>query len=191
MTTLALRLISLVVSTLSFRTCWPASFLSYVGFVCSQPADDQGDMMQREEGVNAFTLLHHDLNICTNSVSHTPLRGLAVYISVLLTCHVTAENTTATRLIDDAAAVRDGSGHCQQSAAVRRTQEEGDTFRQLSHICSLAKLYIRPLTARFHFQDLTDKLQNMKFKFHIDQSSMEDQKTPILQKQNPLRCSNT
>ena len=32
---------------------------------------NRGDMMQREEGVNAFTLLHHDLNICTNSVRFT------------------------------------------------------------------------------------------------------------------------
>ena len=26
-------------------------------------------MLKREEGVDCFTLLHHDLNVCTNSVS--------------------------------------------------------------------------------------------------------------------------
>ena len=26
-------------------------------------------MMKREDAVDSFTLLHHDLNICTNSVS--------------------------------------------------------------------------------------------------------------------------
>ena len=31
-------------------------------------AADDADVMQRVEGVDAFTLLHHDLNICTNSV---------------------------------------------------------------------------------------------------------------------------
>lgn len=31
--------------------------------------NDQPDMMSADEGVDAFTLLHHDLEICTNSVS--------------------------------------------------------------------------------------------------------------------------
>ncbi|KAL3856242.1 hypothetical protein ACJMK2_011019 [Sinanodonta woodiana] len=31
------------------------------------PPSDDSDMMQREEGVDVFTLLHHDLNICSNS----------------------------------------------------------------------------------------------------------------------------
>jgi len=33
-----------------------------------QPSDDS-DMMKRDEGVDTFTLLHHDLNVCTNHVS--------------------------------------------------------------------------------------------------------------------------
>ena len=27
-------------------------------------------MMQREEGIDSFTLLHHELNICTNSLQY-------------------------------------------------------------------------------------------------------------------------
>ena len=33
-----------------------------------QPSEES-DMMSREEGVDTFTLLHHDLNVCTNHVS--------------------------------------------------------------------------------------------------------------------------
>jgi len=32
-----------------------------------QPSDDS-DMMKRDEGVDTFTLLHHDLNVCSNHV---------------------------------------------------------------------------------------------------------------------------
>ncbi len=34
-----------------------------------QPTEGDMDMMGVEEGVDSFTLLHHDLNVCTNSVS--------------------------------------------------------------------------------------------------------------------------
>ncbi|KAJ8312524.1 hypothetical protein KUTeg_009897 [Tegillarca granosa] len=33
------------------------------------PSEDSDVMISKEEGVDTFTLLHHDLNICTNSVS--------------------------------------------------------------------------------------------------------------------------
>lgn len=34
-----------------------------------QPSEDS-DMMEREEGIDSFTLLHHDLNCCTNSLQY-------------------------------------------------------------------------------------------------------------------------
>ncbi|XP_053375801.1 protein hobbit-like isoform X2 [Mercenaria mercenaria] len=34
------------------------------------PPSDDSDMMQRDEGVDTFTLLHHDLNVVTNSLQY-------------------------------------------------------------------------------------------------------------------------
>ncbi|WAR03618.1 K0100-like protein [Mya arenaria] len=34
------------------------------------PPSDDADMMQRDEGVDTLTLLHHDLNVCTNHLQH-------------------------------------------------------------------------------------------------------------------------
>ena len=33
-----------------------------------QPSEESV-LMKREEGIDTFTLLHHDLNVCTNNVS--------------------------------------------------------------------------------------------------------------------------
>jgi hypothetical protein len=46
---------------------------------------DQRDVMNVNEGIDSFTLLHHDLNICTNSVlDFTVVRVFLVLVSKYL-----------------------------------------------------------------------------------------------------------
>lgn len=86
------------------------------------PSEVEMDMMKRQEGADAFTLLHHDLKICTNSLQYETILDI---VNNLL-------------------------------------------------------LYVDPKK-----KDLTEKLQDMRFKRHL--SSVEDQRTPISLQQDSLR----
>ncbi|XP_064647364.1 protein hobbit-like isoform X2 [Lineus longissimus] len=90
------------------------------------PPSEDDKYLERtfEEGVDAFTLLHHDLNICTNSLQYAMVLDI---VNNLL-------------------------------------------------------LYVEPKKKQF-----TEKLQSRRFKQQL--SSIEDQKTPILQMQEELRQS--
>ncbi|OWF48647.1 protein KIAA0100-like isoform X2 [Mizuhopecten yessoensis] len=56
------------------------------------PSEDSSDMMSREEGVDCFTLLHHDLNICTNSLQYAMI--LDIVNNLLLHVEKTKKETT-------------------------------------------------------------------------------------------------
>ncbi|XP_069135589.1 protein hobbit-like isoform X1 [Argopecten irradians] len=56
------------------------------------PSEDSSDMMSREEGVDCFTLLHHDLNVCTNSLQYAMI--LDIVNNLLLHVEKTKKETT-------------------------------------------------------------------------------------------------
>ena len=101
-------------------------------------------------------------------------------------------------------------GHCQQPHPVCRTQEKGIIHRHLTRHCpKLLNLYLSNSSGKYDsilyttkarvfvihwgcddwlvlLQELTQKLQNMRFSLQL--VSIEDQRTPILHRQNNLRC---
>ncbi|XP_052074223.1 protein KIAA0100-like isoform X2 [Mytilus californianus] len=56
------------------------------------PPSDDSDMMSREQGADSFTLLHHDLNICTNSSQY--LMILDIVNNLLLHTEQSKKETT-------------------------------------------------------------------------------------------------
>lgn len=82
--------------------------------------------MQWEEGVNAFTLLHHDLNICTNSVEYFCFHFLLCAILCIYHC----ANWSCFLLTFFwglfAVAVCNGPRYCQQSSALCGAKKESE-----------------------------------------------------------------
>lgn len=78
----------MVIQMMSFRNINPKFGL----FFFFQPTDES-DIVATEEAVDTFTLLHHDLNICTNFVSNylnlfysVVERGNIIHVIIIYTC---------------------------------------------------------------------------------------------------------